>query len=203
MYPTIPCDYKQLKNACRKGLSPESRQLWWPLLSQVAKGKNVTEAGDVEKTAGRLLSLLNEYFAGGSGFEWKTEVLVRALVKRKNSQCPELFNRLVRIVAESLPQIEICFLVCCDLLNEPDRLVNLYYYKYNILNYNTYLSILFTYTQLHIHRYLEATALAHGCRLYTFVEVLKRYLPKTTAILDEIGALQPPFLNLMFVDFFR
>ena len=54
-----------------------------------------------------------------------------------------------------------------------------------------------------LYRYVQTTALAHGSRLYTFTEVLRRYLPKTANILDDIGALQPQFLNLMFVDFFR
>jgi hypothetical protein len=125
--PTIPADYKTLKNACRKGLSTESRQYWWPLLTQIQRDTVVTEYPDIDATSTRLTNLVCEYFGGGTqevSFEWKTEVLMKALTKRKGIEFPELLHRLVRIVAECIPQIEVCFLICADIVNKPERLSN-------------------------------------------------------------------------------
>ena len=124
IYPVVPTDYKTLKNACRKGLSIESRQYWWPLLIQIKKDSVISEYPDVEGTAQRLTNLVCEYFAGTTSnptFDWKTEVLMRALEKRKNIERPELLFRLIRIIAECMPQIETCFLIGCDLLAYPEK----------------------------------------------------------------------------------
>ena len=126
IYPTIPADYKTLKNACRKGLSVESRQYWWPVLSQVKKDTIVTEYPDIDGTSERLTSLVCEYFAGAATdvtFEWKTEVILKSLSKRKEVEKSELLQRLIRIIAECIPQIEVCFLIGSDIVSNPKRLV--------------------------------------------------------------------------------
>lgn len=124
IFPQIPTDYKSLKNACRKGLTMESRQYWWPLLPLVNKDSDVLEYPDIDAIAQKLTTLVSEYFSGtsaGISFEWKTEVLMKSLQKRRGMDNPELISRLVRIIAECLPQIEVCFLICSDVLSKPDR----------------------------------------------------------------------------------
>jgi hypothetical protein len=124
IFPVIPTDYKTLKNACRKGLSHESRQYWWPLLTQVAKDSLITEYPDIDGTSERLTNLVCEYFAGGANsvsFEWKTEVVMKSLQKRRGMEHPDLVSKLIRIIAECIPQIEVCFLIGSDLLSQPER----------------------------------------------------------------------------------
>lgn len=124
IFPQIPTDYKTLKNACRKGLTMESRQYWWPVLPLVSKDSEVLEYPDIDGTAQKLVSLVSEYFSGASAgisFDWKTEVLMKSLQKRRGMENPELMSRLVRIISECLPQIEICFLISSDILSKPDR----------------------------------------------------------------------------------
>lgn len=124
IYPIVPTDFKTLKNACRKGLSIEGRIYWWPVMIPVKKDTIISEYPDVEGTAERLTNLVCEFFAGTSSnptFDWKTDVLMRALEKRKTIERPELLVRLIRIIAECIPQIEVCFLIGCDLLAYPEK----------------------------------------------------------------------------------
>ena len=125
IYPTIPADYKTLKNACRKGLSTESRQYWWPVLSQVKRDSVITEYPDIEGISERLTNLVCEYFAGGAAtdvtFVWKTEVIMKSLRKRKEVENSELLHRLIKIISECIPQIEICFLIGSDVVSNPKR----------------------------------------------------------------------------------
>ena len=124
VYPTLPADYKTLKNACRKGLSVDSREYWWPLLTQVSKETIVTEYPNIDAISRRLVSLVSEYFSVGSAnatFEWKSDVIMKALLRRKNIERPELLSRLIRVVAECIPQIEVCYLIGCDLITNADR----------------------------------------------------------------------------------
>lgn len=52
-------------------------------------------------------------------------------------------------------------------------------------------------------RFLTPTLTYHRCVIGTFHELLKRFLPKTYVVLENMKALHERYLNKIFVDFFR
>ena len=66
------------------------------------------------------------------------------------------------------------------------------------------LQLLFAFDLLSCHsKYVTITKLEHFKRLHTFKCVLKEYLPKTSVVLQNIGALDDKYLNLIFIRFFQ
>lgn len=121
VFPTIPIDYLSLKALCREGLrNGESRNQWWPLLPQLSKDTVLTEYPDVSEMSRRLISLVDVEFNEFSS-ESKVTVLLHALCKVKSVNEPRLIESLMSVIVEVISNIEICFMLGCDMLEASDK----------------------------------------------------------------------------------
>ena len=187
--PSLPVDFKALKQHVRKGLSPASRVFWWPILPTLSSTTAVIDTDpDSIACATRLATILKEPL-----LDMRHQI---ATLEGSDDINPEALDTLYRnlayvlvhhrkIEAEALGQAEVllklllcatrridlaCF-TACTVLGEPDRFGRFDYKGGSALN-------------------------------QTFLELLRAFCPKTHTTLHALGALDNKYLDLMFAGLF-
>jgi len=179
-FPVLPIAYNDLKSDLRSGLTADARLYWWPLLPRVLSGTTITSYPDIKDIAAKRYKWAKEQEIGTSKSEHteihdiqsdRCEEIMTLLIKMHDLEEPGLIKPLVNILVLMMPNIDICFQTCCDILARPDW-------------------------------FISPTAVNHRLKLFTFKELVKKYMPKEFNTLDRIGALGAEYLNLIFIDLF-
>lgn len=180
----VPIGYSSLKQLLRNGLKTnESRNYWWPILTDVKSQAYINEYPDVIEAAEKLHVLISEPLLDHKSMSKiqpteETELienvaknLIYVLKRNKKIEEVDYFQSISRILVKELRRIDVCYMIASNLLGNQD--------KFCAVSYE-----------------------GNHCNIFAFKEMLKNYLPKTYLSLTTIGALDEKYLNLMFVDFF-
>mmetsp|Transcript_32580 Transcript_32580/g.46994 ORF Transcript_32580/g.46994 Transcript_32580/m.46994 type:complete len:684 (-) Transcript_32580:592-2643(-) len=180
----VPIGYSSLKQLLRNGLKTnESRNYWWPILTDIKSQAYINEYPDVIEAAEKLHVLISEPLLDHKSMskiqpteeteliESVSKNLIYVLKRNKKIEEVDYFQAISRILVKELRRIDVCYMIASNLLGNQD--------KFSAVSYE-----------------------GNHCNIFAFKEMLKNYLPKTYLSLTTIGALDEKYLNLMFVDFF-
>jgi hypothetical protein len=176
---TVPVPRNELKQRLRDGLSTfQARQYWWPVLAGLnTSDAIVSEYPDYVATASRLQGLLNE-------------PLLSAQVDPDDPLSLDTVSRNVMYVLHNskklstaeLPFLEPMIRILVSVLLRADV---------------CYLTV--TDLLANQNKYIEPNLHGYRVMLYSFREMVKSFMPKTFKDLNNIGALDDKYLNLIFV----
>jgi hypothetical protein len=129
--PQAPIDYHSLKNACRLGLSSESRQYWYPILPSITVGDAVTEVQDIHAVAGRLADMVKlSSFAEQvpDGTEESTKKIVHVLIaldaatmNKNGTKDIALVTPLMEQLSRQIDSLEVCYLMGCEITTNTSK----------------------------------------------------------------------------------
>lgn len=202
-YPTIPITYNDLKSDLRYGLTAEARQYWWPILPLIQHNQD-------------LLTPPNIHEISKKRYLWATQRMnsAHAPTTSTNNESENELSMISTLddnhAVGNAPPL--------DHTNRIDEILALLIQMYDLKEpglVKTYVSILvlmipsveicFNTCCATLDRpdwFISPTAVNHRLKLYTFKELVKKYLPKEFIKLERIGGLNSEFLNLLFIDLF-
>jgi hypothetical protein len=183
-YPTIPISYEDLKKDIRCGLSAEARQLWWPILPSIQPGAEILTAPNIKE-----LSEKKYLWAKDRALSHHQAVLDSSNGTGIDDRC----DRIDEILSLLIHMYD---------LKEPGL----------VKTYVSILVLMIPSVDICFHTccatldrpdwFISPTAVNHRLKLYTFKELVRKYLPKQYTRLERIGGLSSEFLNLLFIDLF-
>jgi hypothetical protein len=183
--PSIPIAYDDLKKDIRCGLSAEARQLWWPILPSIQPGAEILTAPNIKELSEKKYLWAKERvshhpLSSGASSSLETGV---------DDRC----DRIDEILALLIHMYD---------LKEPGL----------VKTYVSILVLMIPSVDICFHTccatldrpdwFISPTAVNHRLKLYTFKELVRKYLPKQYSRLERIGGLGSEFLNLLFIDLF-
>jgi hypothetical protein len=180
-YPTIPITYEDLKKDIRCGLTAEARQFWWPILPTIQQGEDI-------------LSLPNIQELSNKRYLWaKQHSNHHSPAQDEGTLRDDRYDRIDEILSLLISMYD---------LKEPGL----------VKTYVSILVLMIPSVDICFHTccatldrpdwFISPTAVNHRLKLYTFKELVKKYLPKEALKLERIGGLNSEFLNLLFIDLF-
>jgi hypothetical protein len=182
-FPKVPISYRELKKYCRKGLSNEARLYWWPFLPRITSKTIIARYPNIAEISKNKYMKLNmkEYVDSSKDDCESTEECVNP-----SQQIDDMLNVLVTQYDLSEPGLVKAVLVIISNVIYPSDLC-----------FHTICDI--------IDRadwYISLSSSKHHLKLFAFKELLSKYMPSSIDRLQEIGALEEEYLNLIFVDLF-
>lgn len=191
----VPIEYTKLKQTCRDGLKfTESRCYWWPLLpslNKYVKGATATEevtSGLIDEYPNIIETVENLHIVEG-------EPLLdhASMSKYQPTEPVEMIDSVTKNLLYFLKhkkEVDTYFLnpLIRIIVKETGRIDMTYLIVQDLLEKK--------------QKYIDPTFEGNFVTTYTFVEMLKEYMPQTYGSLSRIGALDDKYLNMMFVDFF-
>jgi hypothetical protein len=172
----FPIEISAMRQMCRGGIALKHERVhWWPVFSMPHKDNIVTSYPDVVEKVKESLTAATE--PGKRIPKLKTmEGTFRVLKKKFDILEPEFLEPLFKLVSAEFDTTK-------------DGPVLVYFIFDNILSDNT--------------RFTDFTTDGIRGNHHAFRKILEKNNPKTFKILNDIGALQDEYLNLMWVEYFK
>lgn len=191
-YPTIPITYEDLKKDIRSGLTAEARQFWWPILPTIHQGEDLLKLPNIQELSNKRYLWAKQHSDHHSLNEKKEESGGESGESEGTSR-DDRHDRVDEIVSLLTSMYD---------LKEPGL----------VKTYVSILVLMIPSIDICFHTccatldrpdwFISPSAVNHRLKLYTFKELVKKYLPKEAVALERIGGLNSEFLNLLFIDLF-
>jgi hypothetical protein len=191
-YPTIPITYEDLKNDIRCGLSAEARQFWWPILPTIQQGEDILSLPNIQEISHKRYLWAKQH-SNHHPTTHSEENGNESKGMNEGTLRDDRYDRVDEILSLLISMYD---------LKEPGL----------VKSYVSILVLMIPSVEICFHTccatldrpdwFISPTAVNHRLKLYTFKELVKKYLPKEAMRLERIGGLNSEFLNLLFIDLF-
>eukprot|EP01036_Dinobryon_divergens_P038318 gene38318-50294_t len=124
-FPKVPISFKSLKLQIRQGLSQDARLYWWPCLPKIIKGENIVSYPNVQQMAEKRYNFINKMSmtelneVGPDDLRPAADKILHHLMEQFPMDEPALIKPLVLLILTVVSKKDICFSICCDILEKP------------------------------------------------------------------------------------